>query len=91
MRDGRREIKRAGLAPRCRSLAPATLLSVLIPLTISLTMPRPGGELLTLALHYPLFLLLSVIVVHLVPRDRWTFLSLTTLGLIAGELLLASV
>jgi hypothetical protein len=42
--------------------------------TISLTMTDPSDELLTLALHYPLFLLIGWTAAQTIPRDWWSLL-----------------
>lgn len=68
---------------------PAILLSILITSTVSLTMQGAASRLLTLALHYPLFLIIALVAVQSAP-PRWRTVScLITTPLVLLELVLA--
>lgn len=70
-------------------LLPAILLSILLTSTVSLTMQGSASRLLTLALHYPLFLVIALVAAQAAP-PRWRSVScLITAPLVLLELVLA--
>lgn len=79
---------RASAGPRRRRMPAltATLLSALLTTTISLTMDRSPEDLVTLALHYPLFLVIAFSVSVAVPPRGRSVLCLVATPLLAAEI-----
>jgi hypothetical protein len=70
-----------------RTLPPATILSALLTTSVALTISQPLEHLVTIASHYPVFLLIAWTVVQAVPRKWWTVLYACAIPLLLIELL----
>jgi hypothetical protein len=78
--------RRGGTAGRAALLLQAALLGALVTTTVSLTTARSMDALVTLGLHYPLFVSIAWLVARGIP-SRWrTVVSLSAIPLVAAEL-----